>query len=102
MRRRAAVTGAGLELFPVLMNREKLRRFLAGALPRRQTGPAEFILGPAEPDPGAASAPEQCKRRRRARSAASARSALCAGPTGRGGTPAVPQAQVSPKLCLVY
>ena len=28
-----------LELFPVLMNREKLRRFLAGALPHRQTGP---------------------------------------------------------------
>jgi outer membrane protein, multidrug efflux system len=27
------------ELFPVLMNREKLRRFFAGALPRRQTGP---------------------------------------------------------------
>jgi LPS-assembly lipoprotein len=30
---------AGLELFPVLMNREKLRRFFAGALPHRQTGP---------------------------------------------------------------
>jgi type IV secretion system protein VirB9 len=28
-----------LELFPVLKNREKLRCFLAGALPRRQTGP---------------------------------------------------------------
>jgi polynucleotide 5'-kinase involved in rRNA processing len=28
-----------LELFPVLMNREKLRPIFAGALPHRQTGP---------------------------------------------------------------
>ena len=34
-----AAPGPAPELFPVLMNREKLRPSLAGALPHRQTGP---------------------------------------------------------------
>jgi flagella basal body P-ring formation protein FlgA len=35
---RSTLLGLVLELFPVLMNREKLRLFFAGALPHRQTG----------------------------------------------------------------
>lgn len=44
MKSRAVVSAP--ELFPVHKNREKLRRFFAGALPGRQTGPTKPVLGP--------------------------------------------------------
>ena len=44
----AALAGSAPEHFPVPTNREKLRRFFAGALPHRQTGPT---LAGSAPEP---------------------------------------------------